>query len=290
MHSRVKSVANHRIFHAFWWATNALLVLALLATVVTARWELSVRDYLKGFSDAVVPENSSPRQKVDAILTWIRVGPPRSEAFDLAALSPHDPTETLNYRQLLAICGSATNAFLNLARSSGLEVRRLLLLSPDHTAKHVVAEVKLDGRWVIVDPTYRAILKDAQGNLLTRSDLQNPKTFQEATSQIPGYLQVYSYERTAHVRLGFFPFGGAGARRALDRLLPGWDESVDWSLLLERRSFAYFFLSVSAFVILLLLREFLAILADYRLRIPRVRLRSSLTRATTTFFSTPEIK
>ena len=55
---------------------------------------------------------------------------------DLAILSARDPQDTLNYHQLLEVCGSATNAFLNLSRSTGLQARRLLLLTPE---KFVVA-------------------------------------------------------------------------------------------------------------------------------------------------------
>ena len=237
-------MGSHRLFRSFWWATNALLALALLATLFTGIWEHSVRQYLKGFSDAIIPESSTSQQKAEAILSWMSYGPPRREAPDPALLSPHDPTDTLNYRQLLEVCGSATNAFLNLSRSSGLGARRLLLLSPDRTAKHVVAEVQIDGRWVIVDATYRAFMKDSQGRLLTRADLRDPRIFQEAVLQIPGYVTSYSYERVAHVRVGALPVLGPFLRRALDTTLSGWDESLDWSLLLERRSFAFFFLSV----------------------------------------------
>ena len=283
-------MGSHRVFRTIWWATNALFVFSIVATFFTAEWEQSVRDYLQGFSDAIIPEASTPRQRVDAILTWMSVGPPRYETKDTSALSPRDPTDTLNYQQLLRVCGSATNAFLNLSRSAGLESRRLLLLGPDRAAKHVVAEVKLGGRWVIVDATYRVIMRDAQGDLLTRQDLQNPKIFQEAISQIPGYPPLYSYERFAHVRLGALPFQGAHLRQFLDGMWPGWDEYLDWSLLLERRSFSYFFASVSILVFSLLMRFLLAWLADYRLRIPRLRLRTSLGRATASFFTTPEIK
>jgi len=283
-------VGNHRLFRSVWWAANSLLAFAIVATLVAGLWELSVRDYLKGFSDAIVPQASAPRDKVEAILKWFRVGPPRLEAQDTSAFSPHDPTNTLNYRQLLAVCGSATNAFLNLARSSGLEARRLLLLNPDRTAKHVVAEVKLDGRWVIVDPAYRVIMMDSNGNLLTRRDLQDPVVFQNAISQIPGYLPYYNYEMYVHVRTGFLPIHGAKARHIVESIVPGWDEYLDWSLLLERRSFAYFFLSICALMFLLLLRVWLAWLADHRLRVARFRLRTSLIRATATFFSTPGTK
>lgn len=281
---------RHPTFRTVWWGCNLLLALAILASVWSGVWEYSVRKYLKGFSDAVVPEASSPQQKVEAILTWMRFGPPRMEVLTAEDLSPRDPQDTLNYRQLLQVCGSATNAFLNLSRSLGLQTRRLLLLSPQGTSKHVVAEVLLDGRWAVVDATYRVIMKDAHGRPLTRSDLQNPKIFQEATSLIPLYRQEYSYEKYAHVRVSKLPVFGFLIREALDHVFPGWDENVDLSLLLERRSFLYLFFSVTVAVFLLLLRSFLAWLVDHRLRIPRFQLRTNLGRATAAFFTTPEIK
>lgn len=281
---------RHPTFRAVWWGCNLLLALAILASACSGVWEYSVRKYLKGFSDAVVPEASAPQQKVEAILTWMRFGPPRMEALTADDLSPRDPQDTLNYRQLLEVCGTATNAFLNLSRSLGLQTRRLLLLSPEGTSKHVVAEVLLDGRWAVVDATYRVIIKDAQGKPLTRADLQNPQIFREATSLIPLYRPEYSYERYAHVRVSKVPVFGYLIREGLDRLLPGWDEYVDWSLLLERRSFLYLFFSVTAALFLLLLRSFLAWLADHHLRIPRFHLRTNLGRATAAFFTTPEIK
>lgn len=281
---------RQRVFRSLWWGCNLLLAAALLATVWTGAWEYSVRQYLDGFSDAIVPDSVPNQQKVEAILSWMRNGPARLEAPNPSELSLRDPENTLNYRQLLQVCGTATNAFLNLARSSGLQVRRLLLLSPARTAKHVVAEVLLDGRWVIVDPTYRAILKDAKGNLLTRQELRNPDIFREATGQIAGYNPEFSYESIAHVRISALPLHGFHIRQMLDRVFPPWDDFVDWSLLLERRSFLYLFLSVNALLVLSLLRVCLAWLADHHLRVPRFHLRTHLSRATSAFFSTPEIK
>jgi Transglutaminase-like superfamily len=213
-------VSDHRIFRSLWWLSNALLIVTIATTAWTGVREYSVRQYLKGFSDAIIPEASSPQQKAEAILSWMRLGPPRLEAANTADLSPHDPVDTLNYRQLLEVCGSATNAFLNLSRSSGLQARRLLLLTPERTTKHVVAEVLLDGKWVIADATYRIFLKDPQGNYLTRQDLKNPEVFRTATSLIPGYVQIYSYENFAHVRIPALPMHGFYIRRTLDGLLP----------------------------------------------------------------------
>jgi hypothetical protein len=288
--NRVTLAKEHRMFRCLWWSVNLLLSLALVCTIVTGVREYSVRRYLSGFSDAIVPQAAAPLEKVEAILAWMRDGPPRLEAQDPNRLSAHDPTDTLNYRQLLAVCGSATNAFLNLSRSAGLETRRLLLLTPARTTKHVVAEVLLERRWVIVDPTYRVILKNSHGDFLTGRELQDPAIFREATSLIPNYVPDYNYENFAHVRLATVPWRGFHIRRQLDRFFPGWDEYLDWSLLLERRSFLSFFLAVNSLLGLLLLRVIFAFLADHHFRVPRFRLRHHLGRAIAAFFSTPEIK
>jgi Transglutaminase-like superfamily len=273
-----------------WWISNLLLAVAVVSAIWTGVWESSVRRYLRGFADAVVPEASSPQEKVQAILAWMQNGPPRHETTQQSNVSPRDPEDTLNYRQLLEVCGSATNAFLNLARSTGVETRRLLLLTPERNTKHVVAEVYLDGRWVIVDATYRTFMKDAQGNLLTRRDLQDPELFREATSVLPHYPPEYTYDHYAHVRLAALPLRGTHVRALLDRIFPTWDEYLDWSLILERRSFMYFFLSISALIFLMLVRLVLGWIADRRLRIPRFRIRANLSRATAAFFTSPEIK
>jgi hypothetical protein len=269
------------IFRVLWRTVNALLVGSLLFVGYSTVWEYSVRRYLKGFSDAIVPSPATPEEKIDAILTWIRSGAPRPLASNLEELSIRDPETTLNYSQLLAICGTATNAFLNLSRSAGLDARRLLLLTPEHTTKHVVAEVLVNGRWIIVDPTYRIMLRDAQGRTLTRRDLQNPTIFAQATGGIPGYLPAYNYQSFAHVRLARLPLDGLGLRYFLRRVYPSWDEDFDWSLLLERESF---------FVFLFFVRFLLAWYADYHLRMPRFRFRRHMARAGATFFSPPEIE
>lgn len=154
----------------------------------------------------------------------------------------------------------------------------------------MVAEVNVQGRWVVVDATYRAFLKDAKGNLLTRTQLQDPELLHEATSVLPHYSPEYTYERFAHVRVARLPFYGAGTRTLLDLALPGWDEYLDWSLLLERRSFFAFFSSTTALLFLVMLRLVLGWVADRRLLVPRFHLRANLIRATAAFFTTPEIK
>ena len=281
---------RHRTFRVIWWSSNLLLAVAFMAMLYSWHREYSVRWYLDGFSDAIVTNSLPAEQKVEAILSWMRAEPSRAIATNPDALAKRDPEMTLTYRQLLNVCGTATNAFLNLARSSDLRVRRLLLLSPDRNTKHVVAEVLIDRRWIIVDPTYRVIMKDAQGRYLTRSDLRNPAVFSEAISLIQNYPREYNYDQFAHVRLARLPLEALHLRRLLDSVYPGWDEAIDWSLLLERESFFYLVLSASATLFFLMLRALCAWYADRRLRIPRFHLRENAIRAGAAFFSAPEIK
>jgi len=282
--------SRHPIFRTLWWSSNLLLALAFAALIYSCVREYSVRRYLDGFSDAIVPDVLPAEQKVNAILSWMRAEPSRAVTTSPDSLAPRDPETTLNYQQLLNVCGTATNAFLNLARSSDLRVRRLLLLTPDRNTKHVVAEVLIDGRWIIVDPTFRVIMKDAKGRYLTRQDLRNPAIFAEAVNAIPNYPREYNFENFAHVRLARLPLDGFHLRGLLERVYPGWDEALDWSLLLERESFFYLVASATAFFFFLLMRTLLGWYADRRLRIPRFHLREHTVRAGAAFVSAPEIK
>jgi len=282
---------QHRNFRFVWWSCNLLLATAFVAMLYSCIREYSVRRYLDGFSDAIAPSILPAEPKVQAILDWMRIEPSRAVAANPDALPQRDPYITLNYQQLLRVCGTATNAFLNLAREDDLLVRRLLLLAPDGGTKHVVAEVLIDRRWIVVDPSYHMFMRDTQGRLLTRQDLQNSAIFKQAVSSIPNYPPEYNYEHSAHVRLERAPiFAVLHVRRVLDAIDPGWDEAVDWSLLLERESFFYLVLSAGATIFFLLLRVLLAWYADSRLRMPRFRLRANAVRASAAFFSSPEIK
>ena len=282
---------RHPIFRAVWWGSHLLLAVALIAVLSSGLREFSLRYYLDGFSDAIAPSVLTAEPKVQALLDWMRAEPSRAVRSDPGALSGRDPHVNLNYQQLLRVCGTTTKAFLNLAREDDLVVRRLLLLGPDGNTRHVVAEVLLDGRWIVVDPTYHVLMRDARGRLLTRRELQDPAIFQQAVGSVPDYPLRYNYEHTTHVRLERVPLlAMLRLRKVLDTVYPGWEEAADWSLLLERQSFSYLALASTAMIFLLFLRFLLGRYADSRLRIPRFHLRDSVLRARVAFFSTPEIK
>jgi Transglutaminase-like superfamily len=276
---------RHPIVRACWYVANFLLAVSLVLVAFSSGWEFSTRNYLKGFSDAIIPSSDDSERKVEAILAWMQYGPARRSTADPGALAARDPEDTLNYHQLLEVCGTATNAFVNLAQSSGLHARRLLLLDRNGRSKHVVAEVLVGSRWIVADPAFHALFRLPNGSLVARSELQNPEIFRAATQGIPNYPSIYTYESTVHVRLGRIPLFGRILRRTLTFLWPSWEEAINWTLLLERESFAMMTGSILLLCFVLVGRLLLGWYCSRRLGIVRIRLRDQFFKAGDVLFS-----
>ena len=267
-----------RTIRVFWYAINTLLIVSFLAILYGAAWEFSTENYLRGFADAIIPATDNPEQKTEAILVWISNGPARRSTSNPASLSLRDPADTLNFQQLLQVCGTATNAFLNLAQSSGMHARRLLLLSKDSLSKHVVAEVLIEDRWIVVDPAYHTVFHLPDGRLATRTDLEDPDNFRAVTRMIPNYPQNYTYEFTAHIRLERIPIIGRYLRPIFDMIWPSWEESFNWTLLVERESFAVLWVSIVLFFMILAVRFLFRWYCSSRLGISHDRVRDHAVR------------
>ena len=274
-------------FRAVWIACTILILTSLILMLIGIAWEHSTERYLKGFAEAIVPLSAPPAEKAEAILSWMRNGPARKVAADTESFAHRDPENTLEYKQLLQVCGTATNAFINLAASSGLPARRLLLLDEKGQAKHVVAEIRMDGQWVVADPTFRVLFRNAQGQYLTRQQLQDPATLREATAGLTAYSSHYTYERVAHVRLTRIPLLGGVLGKVLNTAVPGWDEAMNWTLVLERESMALALGTGFMLAFFVGLRFYLSRYARRKLGIDRVRLREHLSRARQVLFSNP---
>jgi hypothetical protein len=283
----MSSRSPSRVFSWVWETTNVLLLLAMLMVCYSVGWEESTRVYLRGFSDAMVPVPASPIEKVESILAWMNNGPHRPSAGSLE-VNHRDPEETLNYHDLLRVCGTATNAFINVARSSGLSARRLLLTDHWGLVQHVVAEVQVDGKWIVVDPAFRTIMRDSSGNLLSRNELRDPANLAAATKSIPDYdLSVYRYDRTERIRLAKLPLIGNLLRR-LASYWPTWSDSLFWTMLVERESFGMMILSFIVFVSLLFFRVALRWYAENRLGVRTSRMRTHLARIGTAWLKRSE--
>jgi hypothetical protein len=270
---------RHRFFRAAWLTVNGLLVVSVILAGYSAGWEFSTRRYLEGFSDAIVPATSPGDEKVEAILNWMAHGPARRGSDPAASQAYRDPTDTLNYDALLRVCGTATNAFINLVDTGHMQARRLLLVDSRQMTKHVVAEVLVDGRWIIADPSFRVVMRGTDGRALTREELADPAIFAAATRNVRGYDPSYTFDHVVHIRLARVHVFGLLLRRILDRLVPGWEDTSTTTLLVERQSFAAMVASLLLLIFLILLRVSLRWYGEKRLGVKSVRIRQQLRRA-----------
>ena len=284
---------RHSLYRTMWYLVSAALAVSVILGIYSVGWEYSTRRYLKGFSDAIIPASASDENKVQEILNWMAHGPARQTAGAPDASVPdRDPTETLNYDALLQVCGTATNAFVNLADSGGLEARRVLLLDSRNLTMHVSAEVLVDGKWIVVDPAYRAILRGPDGATVTLRQLSDPAIFTAAIQRIPGYNPVYSYGQTVHLRMGRLSMLGAPLFAILNRVAPGWTEASAVSLLAERESLVAVLASFLLILFLFLLRAALRWYGENKLGVRPSRVREQLVRAWTAFLrpaDSPEV-
>jgi len=272
-----------KIFEGTWKVFSVLFAASVVFFIVAACWEYSTRRYLHGFSDAIVPATASPIEKAEAILTWMEHGPARREAPQHGDDNIREPEESLNYASLLRVCGSATNAFVNLANAGGLPARRLLLIGDERSTNHVVAEIWTGDRWIVVDPSFRFIPRGADGQPLTREELSDPEVFERVVQSVPHYDPRYNYEHTSHLRLARVPIVGPILRSALESIAPQWSDSIYITLLAERRSFAAVIISGLLCLFFLVARMILRRISESRLGIHRIRFRERLWRACRTF-------
>jgi hypothetical protein len=270
---------RHPLFHVLWLTVNFLLIVSVFLAAYSAGWEFSTRRYLEGFSDAIVPATSPGDEKIEAILHWMAHGPARRSSGVEASQTDRDPTDTLNYDALLRVCGTATNAFINLVDTGGMQARRLLLMDSHQMTRHVVAEVLVDGRWIVVDPSFRVVLRGADGKTLTREESMDPAVFAAATRNVKGYDSSYTYDHTVHIRLARIRVFGALFRRILDRAFPGWEDTPTMTLLVERESFAALVASFLLVIFLVLFRACLRWYGEKRLGVHSVRIRQQIRRA-----------
>jgi hypothetical protein len=270
---------DHRFFRLALASVNWLLLISIGVLAWTSIREYSTQRYVDAFSDAIVPVSGTPEQKIQAILDWMAHPPARLDGGVAGTSHDRDPLDTLNYKSLLNVCGTATNAFLNLADTSSLRARRLLLLDPARNTKHVDAEVLVGGRWIVVDPTFRVILRGPDGKTLTRAELVNPSVFAAATRIIPKYDPSYSFESTAHVRLAGLRFVGIRARKLLNFFAPGWEDSVGISLVMERGALGAMIAAFMVTLFLFVVRSLLRWYGKKRLHLDLIPVRLRLWRA-----------
>jgi hypothetical protein len=234
------------------FVSKLIMIAGIALFVYGVGWDYSTRTYLKGFVDAIIPLSGSPEEKTEALAAWFRKEPLRDISLESESdglIRDRDPVHIVQNLRLLRVCGTASNAFMNLADSADLKVRRLLLLDSSGGTMHVVGEVKWGDRWIVANPQQGLVYRNGSGRALTKEELRDPAVFRDAISRMPGYDPEWTFERTVHVRMKRIPLLGGPLRVSLDRLLPGWEEAINWSYFAENPALWLIVISFPVFLL-----------------------------------------
>lgn len=100
-------------------------------------------------------QNLSDHQKVIMFMNFMK-------DFDVGIGSNAYPETTIKER--LGACGTFTNVLLALSATQGIEGRYVNLMNFPKGYGHTVAELKVNGKWSIYDPTYGVYYTDTPDN------------------------------------------------------------------------------------------------------------------------------
>ncbi|HVK12470.1 MAG TPA: transglutaminase domain-containing protein [Gemmataceae bacterium] len=74
-------------------------------------------------------------------------------------------------REEAVMCQGAAWLYRDLLNAFGIEAREVSLFSRTYWENHASVEVRLDGRWVVMDPTFNVAFTDDTGRLLSFAEL-----------------------------------------------------------------------------------------------------------------------
>lgn len=104
----------------------------------------------------------SDRERLDALMRWSHENVvPQSAGPD--RIIPDDFLSIV--RRGHGYCDQSAHVLAVLARLAGYDARLLFLRAPDSTSPHTVAEVRVDSRWILIDPWLGLVLTDDSGRL-----------------------------------------------------------------------------------------------------------------------------
>jgi hypothetical protein len=209
------------------WLWKRRLIVSLYCLLISTVWNVGNTHYLRGLAEGINTNATDPVKKVENILDWLEYRSGLVGETEGTIGNQRDVIGILSGKQFLRVCGTASFAFVNIAKESGLEARRLILMGPGAEAKHVVSEVLIDDKWVVVDPAFTTLMRDSNGKLLTRENLKNPAVLKSATKEMANYQDRFTYENATHLRFESVPLLGKAARWTLNLINSNWEDHVE---------------------------------------------------------------
>jgi len=143
-------------------------------------------------ADRLVAGTPGDRERLESLMEWTyeNVRP------QYAAPNRVVPDNYLDIvRRGHGYCDQSAHVFATLAYHAGYDSRLLFLRAPDGVSPHTVAEVEVDGSWILVDPWMGEIFVDTNGQLAGVEDLGVSATLAEGYRLIDARLDEGHFQR-----------------------------------------------------------------------------------------------
>ena len=146
------------------------------STVVAHRPSLAVDAYellsgalfFRRTAERLVAAKSTDRERLTALMEWVHENV-RPQYAAPARIVPDNFIDIA--RRGYGYCDQSAHVFATLAHFAGYDVHLLFLRAADGVSPHTVAEVRVDDRWVLVDPWLGFLFLDRAGRLAGTADL-----------------------------------------------------------------------------------------------------------------------
>jgi hypothetical protein len=223
--------------------------LALLSTLI-AFWQLALfasdNSFVDGICAALVRPQLAPEERAMTLFRWVshydtaEATPPGGTASSSTSSAGTRPFGLLSPRAMIEHrdyfrenCGSKAWLLAVMARRSGLEARELRLCDASHVARHVVCEVRIDGRWCVFDPTVGLDFRRTDGQLATAAELRDPALLAANARRAPSYdLRRWQFAHPERLHYEKVPLVGGHLRRLAARVTgrPAEELAIPFSL------------------------------------------------------------
>jgi hypothetical protein len=203
------------------------LLLSLLAiSSLLCLWQLALFAVDSSFVDgicAVVARPDLPaEQRTLQLFRWVNTYD--DDAMPSSAATPPrgllTPRAMIEHRAYFrANCGSKAWLLAILARHAGLQARELRLCDAHHLARHVVCEILVGNRWVVLDPTVDLDFRRRDGQLATADELRDPVLLAINARRAEYYdRQLWQFTHAERLHFEKVPLVGGLLRRLASRL------------------------------------------------------------------------
>src|SRR5437870_5645783 len=173
-------------------------------------WQLALlaqdESYVDGICAALNASDLSPEARAMRLFRWVSSSPdaPRAAAPTRTALTFRGIVEHRAFFR--ADCGTNARLLCELARRAGLGARELRLCDAEHTARHVVCEIRLNEAWAVFDPTSGLDFRRADGGLAAAAELRSPVLLAANAARVPGYdLRYWRFDHAERLHFERIP-------------------------------------------------------------------------------------